>query len=87
MSTSPAPVRNSHPLLGGFPLAVMALAASLLAFTLIMAGLTSARAPQARPAQGVIAATLLGPGTSVTVSVRPTGASAEPASATDGRHG
>ena len=47
---APTPGRASHPLLGLFPLAVMTLASFLVAFTLMMARLTSGADPALRRA-------------------------------------
>jgi hypothetical protein len=83
-SSRPASARSSHPLLGAFPLSVMAFAAFLVAFTLMMARLTSAPGAGSSPAPGASAATVLAAGTRTPLSSRSSGAAASAAPAAGG---
>jgi hypothetical protein len=84
MSSGPASARNTHPLTGAFPLTVMALAAFLVVFTLMMARLTSAPGTGSGPAPGASAATVFASGRPAIVSSRSSGAAASTAPAPGG---
>ena len=74
MPSRSASARSSHPLLGAFPLAVMTLAAFLVAFTLMMARLTSAPSGGPGLPVGASASTVLASGPRVALSTRTSGA-------------
>ena len=80
----PASVRTSHPLLGAFPLAVMTLAAFLVAFTLMMARLTSAPSTGSGLPASASASAVVAPGARVALSTRTSGAVASAPSAVTG---
>jgi hypothetical protein len=84
MPSRPASVRSSHPLLGVFPLAVMALAAGLVAFTLMMARLTSTPSTGPGLPATASASVVLAPGARVAPSTRTSGAVTSAPSAVTG---